>query len=85
MGNPHAVLRVPDVATAPVTQLGPQIEKHPDFPQRCNVGFMEICDRSHIRCGSGNVVPEKPWPAAVMPVRRWWPGSAGERWTRPLL
>ncbi len=49
MGNPHAVLRVPDVATAPVTQLGPQIEKHPDFPQRCNVGFMEICDRSHIR------------------------------------
>ncbi len=49
MGNPHAVLRVPDVLQAPVTQLGPKIENHPDFPERCNVGFMEICDRTHIR------------------------------------
>ncbi|WP_414040107.1 diaminopimelate epimerase [Acidithiobacillus sp. M4-SHS-6] len=49
MGNPHAVLRVPDIRHAPVTRLGPRIENHPDFPQRCNVGFMEICDRTHIR------------------------------------
>ncbi|MGE4530758.1 MAG: diaminopimelate epimerase [Acidithiobacillus sp.] len=49
MGNPHAILRVDDVATAPVTTLGPKIEIHPDFPQRCNVGFMEIQDREHIR------------------------------------
>jgi diaminopimelate epimerase len=41
MGNPHAVLRVDDVATAPVSALGPRIERHPRFPDRCNVGFAE--------------------------------------------
>ncbi len=49
MGNPHAVLRVTDVGAAPVTRLGPQIEHHPNFPERCNVGFMEVCNRSQIR------------------------------------
>ena len=42
MGNPHAVLRVSDVETAPVARLGPSIERHPRFPQRANVGFMQI-------------------------------------------
>ncbi|WP_366110273.1 diaminopimelate epimerase [Acidithiobacillus sp.] len=49
MGNPHAVLRVSRVADAPVTTLGPRVETHPDFPQRCNVGFMEVRDRGHIQ------------------------------------
>ena len=49
MGNPHAVLRVPDVKTAPVERLGPSIEHHPRFPRRTNVGFMQIVDRGHIR------------------------------------
>ncbi len=49
MGNPHAVLRVEDVAEAPVVRLGPAIEHHPRFPQRANVGFMQILDRGHIR------------------------------------
>jgi len=49
MGNPHAVLTVTSVASAPVDRLGPAIEKHPRFPNRVNVGFMEIVDRSHIR------------------------------------
>jgi diaminopimelate epimerase len=49
MGNPHAVLVVPDVDTAPVDLLGPAIEHHPRFPNRTNVGFMQIVDRSHIR------------------------------------
>src|SRR5690606_9896370 len=31
MGNPHAVLDVPDVATAPVNELGPVLEHHPRF------------------------------------------------------
>ena len=48
MGNPHAVLIVDDVATAPVEQLGKTIESHDDFPNRVNVGFMEIVDRSEI-------------------------------------
>jgi diaminopimelate epimerase len=49
MGNPHAVLQVSDVKTAPVARFGPSIEHHPRFPKRANVGFMEIVDRGHIR------------------------------------
>ena len=49
MGNPHAVLHVSDVKTAPVERFGPSIEHHPRFPQRTNVGFMQIVGRGHIR------------------------------------
>src|SRR6185295_8740633 len=49
MGNPHAVLLVDAVDSAPVTTLGPQLEVHPRFPQRVNVGFMEIQSRSEIK------------------------------------
>jgi diaminopimelate epimerase len=48
MGNPHVVLHVPDVKTAPVEQYGPSIERHPRFPNRTNVGFMQIVSRKHI-------------------------------------
>ncbi len=48
MGNPHAVLRVDDVDTAPVAALGPAIESHPRFPRRVNAGFMQILSRSEI-------------------------------------
>ena len=66
IGNPHAVLLVDDVTKAPVARLGPLIEHHKRFPERANVGFMEILDRTQIRlrvfergsgetlaCGSG--------------------------------
>jgi diaminopimelate epimerase len=66
MGNPHAVLRVENVSTAPVAELGPRIESHACFPERVNAGFMQILDRGTIRlrvyergagetlaCGSG--------------------------------
>lgn len=49
MGNPHAVLRVEEVENAPVDSLGPEIEAHPRFPRRVNVGFMQIVDRQHIK------------------------------------
>lgn len=49
MGNPHAVLVVDDVDTAPVHELGPKIEHHPRFPNRVNVGFMQIISRGHIK------------------------------------
>lgn len=48
MGNPHAVLRVDDVETAPVARLGPAIERHASFPKRVNVGFMQIVARDRI-------------------------------------
>lgn len=49
MGNPHAVLIVDDLDLAPVAELGPLIESHPRFPQRVNVGFMQILSPTHIR------------------------------------
>jgi len=49
MGNPHAVLLVDDVDTAPVTTLGPKIERHARFPQRVNVGFMQVLSPDEIR------------------------------------
>lgn len=66
VGNPHAVLRVDDVQQAPVATLGPALEQHAVFPQRVNVGFMQVVGRGHVRlrvfergagetlaCGSG--------------------------------
>jgi diaminopimelate epimerase len=66
MGNPHAVLRVDDAARAPVAVLGPLLESHPFFPERVNVGFLQVLDRGHgvlrvyergagetLACGSG--------------------------------
>jgi diaminopimelate epimerase len=66
MGNPHGVLIVDDVDTAPVETLGPVLEKHPRFPSRANIGFLQIVDQEHARlrvfergsgetlaCGSG--------------------------------
>ena len=49
IGNPHAVLVVPDVETAPVAALGPAIERHPRFPRRVNAGFLEFVSRSEVR------------------------------------
>jgi diaminopimelate epimerase len=49
MGNPHAVLRVAEVASAPVAELGAAIERHPRFPQRANVGFMQRLAADRIR------------------------------------
>ena len=49
MGNPHCVLMVDDIAQAPVKQLGRLIEKHPRFPQRVNVGFMQIVSANQIK------------------------------------
>jgi diaminopimelate epimerase len=49
MGNPHAVLRVDDVDSAPVASLGPRIETHARFARRVNVGFMQVISRSEVR------------------------------------
>ena len=48
MGNPHAVLLVDDVNTAEVNTLGAVIERHRQFPERVNVGFMEVVNPSQI-------------------------------------
>lgn len=66
MGNPHAVLQVENVQTAPVNELGLLLENHERFPERANIGFMQVVNRHHIKlrvfergagetqaCGSG--------------------------------
>ena len=49
MGNPHAVLIVPDVTAAPVGSLGAALERHARFPRHVNVGFVEVASRAHLR------------------------------------
>lgn len=49
VGNPHAVITVSDIDTAPVQSIGPTLESHKRFPKRVNVGFMEIVNKNHIK------------------------------------
>ncbi|MCW8933185.1 MAG: diaminopimelate epimerase [Gammaproteobacteria bacterium] len=49
MGNPHVVLEVENVELAPVEILGPEIECHKRFPERVNVGFMQITSMDSIK------------------------------------
>jgi diaminopimelate epimerase len=49
MGNPHALLLVDNVDTAPVLQWGPQIESHVRFAQRVNAGFMQVLSRQEVK------------------------------------
>jgi diaminopimelate epimerase len=49
MGNPHAVLRVAAIESAPVERLGRALQAHPRFPRQVNVGFMQVVDAGHIR------------------------------------
>ena len=66
VGNPHMVIPVVDVDQASVETLGPYFESHMLFPQRANIGFMQVIDRANFRlrvfergvgetraCGSG--------------------------------
>jgi diaminopimelate epimerase len=66
IGNPHAVIVIDDIETAPVNTLGKTLESHPIFPERANIGFMQIIKPNHIKlrvyergsgetlaCGSG--------------------------------
>jgi diaminopimelate epimerase len=49
LGNPHGVLLVDNVDDAPVDTLGPQLERHERFPNRANIGFMQVVGPEHIR------------------------------------
>lgn len=77
MGNPHATFFVADVEAVPVSIFGPEIEHHPFFPERVNVGVATVLSREHLRlrvwergvgltlaCGTGACA------AAVAAVRR---------------
>ena len=45
MGNPHAVVFLPEVASLDLTKIGPVFESHPRFPNRVNTEFIRVIDR----------------------------------------
>ena len=49
VGNPHAVLFVEDMDSAPLTALGPKIERHPAFPGGVNVEFVQVTGENRLR------------------------------------
>jgi diaminopimelate epimerase len=49
IGNPHAVLRVEAIESAPVEEVGRALQHSPQFPRQVNVGFMQVVDSAHIR------------------------------------
>ena len=49
VGNPHAVVFVQDAEKAPLRKLGPQIERHPDFPGGVNVEFVQLLSETRLR------------------------------------
>jgi diaminopimelate epimerase len=83
IGNPHAVLKVPDTRTAPVVGLGPAVQQHADFPQRVNVGFMQIIGPRHISLrvferGAGETLACGTGACAAVAVGRRWELLEGE-------
>ena len=44
MGNPHCIVFMPSVDKLDLQDLGPKFEYDPMFPQRVNVGFVEVID-----------------------------------------
>ncbi len=49
MGNPHATFFVADLETLDVVRLGAELERHPLFPERANIGFASLVGPTTIR------------------------------------
>ena len=48
VGNPHVVFFVPDAAAVALEQIGPTVEHDPVFPERVNVGIVQVTARDHM-------------------------------------
>jgi len=49
IGNPHCVIPVEDLSPEIARRYGPEIEVNPLFPNRTNVQFLKVLDRSTIQ------------------------------------
>jgi diaminopimelate epimerase len=83
MGNPHAVISVPDTALAPVDVLGPRLQQEALFPQGVNVGFMQRLSADRIRLrvwerGVGETLACGTGACAAAVIGRLW-GELDER------
>lgn len=77
MGNPHAVLTVDNITSAPVEKFGAAIESHEMFPERVNVGFAQTVNRQHIKLrvyerGAAETLACGTGACAAMVVLRSW-------------
>jgi diaminopimelate epimerase len=83
MGNPHAVIETKDVATAPVEAVGAALQAHAMFPQKVNVGFLQVVDseRAKLRVyerGAGETLACGSGACGAMAVGRTW-GKLGPK------
>ncbi|NLW50544.1 MAG: diaminopimelate epimerase [Candidatus Brocadiaceae bacterium] len=49
VGNPHCVILQDEVSADEARAVGPHVETDPRFPNRTNVQFMKVLDRSNVR------------------------------------
>ena len=77
MGNPHAVIAVDDVDSAPVEALGRALQASPEFPESVNVGFLQVLGRDAGRLrvyerGAGETLACGTGACAAAVVGRLW-------------
>lgn len=48
VGNPHCVIPMDEVTEQKAKELGPEVETHDMFPNRINVQFLKVIDRTNI-------------------------------------
>ena len=75
MGNPHAVVVVPDLLAPSLYRVGPMLTTHQRFPEGCNAGFVQQVDRGQLRLrvherGSGWTLACGTGACAAMAVLR---------------
>ena len=49
MGNPHAVVFLPEIDSLDLEKIGPSFEHHPLFPNRVNTEFIRVIDDHTLR------------------------------------
>ena len=49
VGNPHVIFFVNEIDNFDIKKIGPNIENHKIFPERCNVTIAQIINRSLIK------------------------------------
>ena len=77
MGNPHVVMQVDNIDNVEVEKMGAALQRHKQFPQRANVGFMEIVNKNEIRLrvyerGAGETLACGTGACAAVAVGRLW-------------
>lgn len=83
VGNPHCILEVDDIATSSISTLGPELEQHERFPDRVNVGFMQVLNGREIKLrsysrGTGEVLASGANACAAAVMGMYW-GKLSDR------